>query len=577
MKIRQICLFSLLSSAVGGTWADVLPTLIDPNNPARLAREVPRPSSPQAPRDQASVPSPVVATKSAGLTMDTLIEVKHIQFIGGTRYQNDVLVAPFARLIGKTVALKELLAATQSITEKYHNDGYVLSYAYLPANNFQQGTLRVALVEGYVANTRIQSDNTAVARWLERLSHKIMADKPLTQGVFERYTILMSRTPDTKVTVSANNPDNIYGSTVMDVKAEHPHYWNLSSTVDSRKDQQKAVVNATLSGLTSYGEQLGVAALIPISNSDDRENYFGLNYQQYLGDSGLQMQLRGSYYQKNPKDYTYLLTLPPYDVDIDNKSKETQSTGGIQFNYPLLLTRQHQWTVSGALDYLNKSYEYRFRATQAGQTLPISIQGVDQTLRYPAAELSLNGYREYSQAYWSTRFSLRQGIEGGVAHSDVPNTDIAFTRWRGNGETAYLFDKKWRLSSSIEGDWSDNNLPEPERVSFGGLRFGRGYPDGDASGDYGYGGQVEMRYLHTRDSTWLNSIQPYVVLDTARTYFNAVPANRKLASYAAGVTIGDGKHYSLSLEGARPIGDVPSDSDKRGWRFNATFTYNFNN
>ncbi len=189
----------------------------------------------------------------------------------------------------------------------------------------------------------------------------------------------------------------------------------------------------------------------------------------------------------------------------------------------------------------------------------------------------MNGYREYSQAYWSTRFSLRQGIEGGVAHSDVPNTDIAFTRWRGNGETAYLFDKKWRLSSSIEGDWSDNNLPEPERVSFGGLRFGRGYPDGDASGDYGYGGQVEMRYLHTRDSIWLNSIQPYVVLDTARTYFNAVPANRKLASYAAGVTIGDGKHYSLSLEGARPIGDVPSDSDKRGWRFNATFTYNFNN
>ena len=224
MKIRQICLFSLLSSAVGGTWADVLPTLIDPNNPARLAREVPRPSSPQAPRDQASVPSPGVATKSAGLTMDTLIEVKHIQFIGGTRYQNDVLVAPFARFIGKTVALKELLAATQSITEKYHNDGYVLSYAYLPANNFQQGTLRVALVEGYVANTRIQSDNTAVARWLERLSHKIMADKPLTQGVFERYTILMSRTPDTKVTVSANNPDNIYGSTVMDVNAEHPHY-----------------------------------------------------------------------------------------------------------------------------------------------------------------------------------------------------------------------------------------------------------------------------------------------------------------------------------------------------------------
>ncbi|WP_159565982.1 ShlB/FhaC/HecB family hemolysin secretion/activation protein [Budvicia diplopodorum] len=576
MKIKQVCLLSLLISASGSAWADVLPTLIDPNNPAKLASEVPQPAPAQKQTHETSVPSPGVATASSSLTMDTLIEVKHIQFIGGTRYKNSVLAKPFARFIGKKVPLKQLLAATQSITDRYHNDGFILSYAYLPSKNFQQGTLNVALVEGYIASTRIQSDNTNVARWLEKLSHRIMADKPLTKDLFERYSILMARTPDAKVTASANNPDNIYGATVMDVKAEHPHHWNLSSTVDIRKNQRQAVVNGTLSGLTPYGEQLGIATLVPLGHNDSRDKYVGLNYQQYLGNSGLQMQLRGSYYQTKPKDYTNLLTLPAYDANVDNKSKETQSTVGIQFNYPLLLTRQKQWSISGALDYLDKSYDYTFRATRGGQTLPIDIPSLNQKLRYPAAEFSLNGYREYAQAYWSTRFSLRQGIEGDVAHSDLPNSDLSFTRWRGNGEAAYIFAQKWRLSSGIEGDWSDNDLPEPERVSFGGLRYGRGYPDGEASGDYGYGGQVEMRYLHTRDSAWLNSIQPYVVVDTARTYFNSVSSNRKLASYATGLTFGDSKHYSVSLEGARPIADVPSDSDKRGWRFNATFTYNFN-
>ncbi|SFC12580.1 ShlB/FhaC/HecB family hemolysin secretion/activation protein [Pragia fontium] len=575
MKIRQIGIFCLLTSGATGAWADVLPTLIDPNNPAKVAREVPKPPSQRSTAIQVSTPSSATKASLTGLTPDTLIEVNHLRFIGGTRYSNRVLAAPYASLIGKKVPLKQLLAATQLLTEQYRQDGYILSYAYIPAKNFQQGTLNVVLVEGYIANSRIKSDNTAIAKKLGKLARKMMEEKPLTKDLFERYSILMSRIPDAKVTASANNPNNIYGATVLDVKSEHPRYWNLSSTLDSRKDEQKAVISGTLSGLTPYGEQLGVATMLPLGNSDNKENYVGLNYQQYLGDDGLQMQLKGSYYQKKPKKYTPVLVLPQYNVDIGGKTDATQYTSGIQFNYPLVLTRKKQWTVSGGLDYLDKSYDQYYRGQIQGTSFSVSET---QTLRYPAAEVSLFGYQEYTQALWTTRLNVRQGIEGAISNSTLPATDIPFTRWRMNNDMAYLFAEKWRLSASIEGDWSDNDLPEPERVSFGGLRYGRGYPDGDASGDYGYGGQVEMRYLYSRESQWLNTVQPYVVMDTAHTYFNQPAlATRQLASYAAGVTIGDGKHYSVSLEGARPIGDLPGDSDKRGLRFNATFTYNFNN
>ncbi|AKJ41142.1 ShlB/FhaC/HecB family hemolysin secretion/activation protein [Pragia fontium] len=575
MKIRQTCVFCLFVSGAGSAWANVLPTLIDPNNPARVAQQVPKPVPQRSTTIQTSMPSFTSEASLSGLTLETLIEVNHLQFIGGTRYSNDVLAAPFVDMIGKKVPLKQLMAATQLITEQYHQDGYILSYAYIPAKNFQQGTLSVVLVEGYVANSRVQSDNTAIAKKLGKLARKIMEEKPLTKDLFERYSILMSRLPDTKVVASANNPDNIYGATVLDVKADHPHYWNLSSTLDSRKNEQRAVVSGTLSGLTPYGEQLGMAVMVPLGSNDTKENYVGLNYQQYLGDDGLQMQLKGSYDKQKPKKYTPALVLPQYNVDIGSKTDETQYTSGIQFNYPLVLTRQKQWTVSGGLDYLDKSYDQYYLGQVQGK--PFSANGT-QKLRYPAAEVSLFGYREYTQAFWSTRLSVRQGIEGALSNSTLPATDIPFTRWRMNNDAAYLFAEKWRLSTSIEGDWSDNDLPEPERASFGGLRYGRGYSDGDATGDYGYGGQVEMRYLYSRESQWLNTVQPYVVMDTAHTYFNQPAlANRQLASYAAGVTVGDGKHYSLSLEGARPIGDLPSDSDKRGFRFNATFTYNFNN
>ncbi|PKE29756.1 ShlB/FhaC/HecB family hemolysin secretion/activation protein [Rahnella sp. AA] len=566
MRIKS-CIVALLGSAIGYSSADMFPTLIDPNNPARLAQPI---SQPPVKSQKIDLP----AQKSApDLTPQTLIDVKHIQFVGGTQYPLDSLAAPFAPFVGKKVPLSQLLAATDEITRRYHKDGFVLSYAYIPADNFKDGVVKIGLVEGYISGTQIHSDNQQVGRWLSKLSQHIMADKPLTQDTFERYTILMERTPDTKVTASANNPDNIYGATVLNVQALRPRNWNIQTAVDTRKGDSSAVVNATLSGLSTYGEQLGIATLIPLE-SGTRKTYAGLNYQQYLGDDGLLMQLKGSYYQQKDKDYNTILSLPN-GITVGSQNTQTQYNGGVVFSYPLELTRKKQWTISGELDYLDKKYDYDLWAKLGNQQ--IQLPSVNQRVRYPAAELSLNGYREYDQAYWSTKFNVRQGIDGLGATNSTPNADLSFTRWKFNGDAAYLFDKKWRLSTSVEGDWSDNDLPEPERVNFGALHYGRGYPDSDAQGDYGVGGQVELRYIHNLEQgDWLKTIQPYAVIDGAHTEFNqAGLPKQNLSSYALGVMFGDNRHYTLSVEAARPIGDVPLDSNSRDWRYNATFTYNF--
>ncbi|QLK62860.1 ShlB/FhaC/HecB family hemolysin secretion/activation protein [Enterobacteriaceae bacterium Kacie_13] len=566
MRIKS-CIVALLGSAIGYSSADMFPTLIDPNNPAKLAPPI---SQPPPKSQKINLPT---QKPGSGMTPQTLIDVKHIQFVGGTEYPLDSLAAPFSQYVGKKVPLSSLLAATDSITQRYHRDGFVLSYAYLPADNFQDGVVKIGLVEGYISGTQIHSDNQQVGRWLSKLSQHIMAEKPLTQDTFERYTILMGRTPDTKVTASASNPNNIYGATTLDVQALRPRNWNIATAVDTRKGESSAVVNATLSGLSTYGEQLGIATLIPLE-SDTRKTYAGLNYQQYLGDDGLLMQLKGSYYKQKDKDYNTILSLPD-DITVGSQSTQTQYNGGVVFSYPLMLTRKQQWTVSGELDYLDKKYDYDLVARRGDRQ--VQLPGINQRIRYPAAEVSLTGYREYDQAYWNAKFDVRQGMDGLGATNSTPNADLTFTRWKFNGDAAYLFDKKWRLSTSVEGDWSDNDLPEPERVNFGALHYGRGYPDSDAQGDYGVGGQVEMRYIHNLDQgEWVKTIQPYTVVDAAHTEFNqqGLP-KQNLSSYAIGVMFGDNRHYTLSVEAARPIGDLPVDSNSRDWRYNATFTYNF--
>lgn len=147
-----------------------------------------------------------------------------------------------------------------------------------------------------------------------------MAEQPLTQDTFERYSILMSRTPDTKVLATAKNPDNIYGATLLDVKADHPRHWNVTTALDSRKGVYSGVLNATLSGFTPYAEQLGVATLLPL-DSKNRDQYLGVNYQQYLGSNGLLLQTRGSYYKQEPKDYTDVLTLLPQNITLSSRTE----------------------------------------------------------------------------------------------------------------------------------------------------------------------------------------------------------------------------------------------------------------
>lgn len=569
IKSLPLIVFTFTPTAI---YADTLPGLIDRDNPTKASRDIRR--------TQAALPK--IEDKSAQtlpaqkqLSLETLIDVRGVHFSGGTIYDQQTLSQPYISFIGKTVPLKSLFAATQAITDKYKSDGYALSFAYLPTHNFNQGIVNVVLVEGHLSTVNIDSDNLAINERLTRLSQPLLTEKPLTQATFERYTLLMSRTPDTTVLASAPLPKDTSGATPLNLKSSHPHYWNVSTAIDSRKGEHSAFVNATFSGLTSYGEQLGIATLVPLDDAN-KKSYLGLNYQQYITDSGLLMQLKGSYYQQKPKRYSYLLTIPNSNTELEAKKEQTQYNTGLQFSYPLVLSTKQQWLLSSGIDYIDKKYDYQFQLRQSNNVTPITIPDTDQRIKYPALEIGLAGQQVYESAYWTLRLNARQGLDGKTTNNQL-NNDLTFTRFRAGGDTAYFINPKWRLSSSVDGAWFDNDLPESERISYGGLRYGRGYTDGEISGDYGYGGQLEVRYLHPLENRWLNTVQPYTVIDTAHTYFNSsMYKTQQIASYAVGATLSDNKYYSLSLEGARPIGDLPNDSTKRSWRFNLTFSYNFN-
>lgn len=108
---------------------------------------------------------------------------------------------------------------------------------------------------------------------------------------------------------------------------------------------------------------MGIATLLPLNNKN-RDQYLGINYQQYLGSDGLLLQTRGSYYKQAPKDYTDLLTIYPENITLAARTEQVQYTGGVVLSYPLVLTRKRQWTVSGGWIIWKKFYPETTRQTE---------------------------------------------------------------------------------------------------------------------------------------------------------------------------------------------------------------------
>ena len=118
--MKRPLIYLLTGSAVFGiARADILPALIDQNNPAQPARGVTPPTAETTPQPQVKVTRPEIQ-----LTPETPIAVKHIQFVGGTVYPLKELLEPFRPYAQKTVPLKTIITLVNAITARYQADGY---------------------------------------------------------------------------------------------------------------------------------------------------------------------------------------------------------------------------------------------------------------------------------------------------------------------------------------------------------------------------------------------------------------------------------------------------------------------
>jgi hemolysin activation/secretion protein len=547
-------LFLSLSSAA---LADTLPSFLNSNE---TIRNLPVPNLPADAYRPSAAPVQVPdagATAAQPLMMSTKISLKTVQIEGGTIYPLNELADNYKPLIGHETSLADLIEATRNITRRYQQDGYLLSYAFLPQQNFDDGVARVVLVEGYVRDIQIQGDIGRVKGLLDKLAAKMQAERPLTRKTFERYTTLMTRIPGVTVQAQVPPPGTTDGATTLVAEASRKPFTSTLSTTEDNRNGTQALLGISSNSQTSMGEQLSLSGLFP--PGDDKEHYYRLDYNQFLNDEGAQLALSASRYRADPGTNVLL------NNGLELKPHRENDRYSIGFTLPLIAASNELLTAGSRLYAVNDKTRYNVIG------YPLSVE---ERTDIRALAFESDWRKADARQLRILSGGVYQGLDSMGAKTNNSAIDLDFFRVRLSGVQSDKFFDNWQGVLSAALYWSDDSLPDSERAVFGGQNFGRGYPDDQASGDKGWGVAYEVNYSFNRDGNWVRILQPYVVLDRSRSWFNELPVQaNSLSSAAIGLRFGDAKYYNIALEAAKAMSDEALDTFNRRPRYSISFSY----
>ncbi len=268
-------------TAVGGNPLDSLPQVKAPDRGPSVTVQVEQ----QAPQLQELLARHLTPTR--------------VQVEGVKSIPFDEVAQRFTPLVGKDITIGELIEVANGVTRLYQERGYALSFAFIPAQSFADGVVRVTVVEGYVSAVKVTGRPGAVEDKIRAIADHIVADRPLRRATFERYINVLGLLPGIKVAANVAPPQNTDGATTLELKVDRKPF-DFSAGVNFNQPGVQGLLTATENGLTSLGEQLSVSALLP--KGRDNVTYLAAHAAVPIGSNGLIGKIDASHYRGNPVD-----------------------------------------------------------------------------------------------------------------------------------------------------------------------------------------------------------------------------------------------------------------------------------
>ncbi|AEP10329.1 ShlB/FhaC/HecB family hemolysin secretion/activation protein [Micavibrio aeruginosavorus] len=571
-SFRALILAALMGASTAA-YAQVPTAQTGSASPGRVQEQTPRPDfSDRAVMPAVEVDRPQAQAAPAG-SENIQFTLNNLRLDGVTAYKESELRGVYAESVGQTISLADLYGIAAALTNKYRNDGYILTQVIVPPQTIEGGNVRLQVVEGYLYSVNVAleegapAETEAAMNLIRGYASRIPAGYALNIADLERYLLFINDLPGVSARgVLAPNAANV-GAADLNILVQRDPFEAVVG-IDNYGTKYLGAIQfsgaAALNSMLGNNERLTAQAVLAPDPGQPMElAYFAAGYSQPIGTRGLRLDFDASYTATEPG-----YTLDEFDV------KGNARFLGIELNYPVIRSRNTNLYTMFSFDMRDVDTRNNIEDTRTD-----NIRALRTGMRLEKLD------RVFGAGLNVLDLELAHGLDvlGASSKNDPnksrPDGDPRFTKLNLEVQRLQRLANQWNLLLAARGQLSNGPLLSSEEFGVGGMGYGRGYDPSEIIGDEGIAGKVEVQWNLPGEFGITNSHQLYGFYDAGRVW-NDDPTNAKdkantATSAGVGVRAKIGSSTNIDMTVAVPLDRSVQTMKDQDPRFFMSVSKNF--
>ena len=477
------------------------------------------------------------------------IVVQDFDVVGSTIFTEQQLDKAIDSYRNRPLTLPELFQARSIITKLYTDRGYVNSGAYIPPQELDDGTVKIAVLEGM-----LEEINVSVTERLspEYISSRIenAAEKPVNVDSLLSALQLLRLNPLIE-NVSAELSAGIEpGTSLLDIQVEEADVFNMSASFDNQKSPS---VGSNQGSVGFYhGNLLGLGDKFDLKLAHtEGSNSFNVSY-------GLPINAKDgtitAAYGANSND---VVEEPFTELDIQSQSSYFE----LNLRQPIVLNPNRELALG--IGFSRSESEASF--DPLGNFGTFETRGADEDGETKISAIRL--FQEYvsrdDKKVLAFRSQFSIGVDAFNATNNDDEPDSTFFAWRGQSQWVRRLDEDFLFLLRGDVQLSGGGLVPLEQFRVGGANSVRGYRQDLSLGDNGLFASAELRIpvLRFNNIDGLVQITPFFDVGTVWNNDDLEIANTTLPSLGVGLNFSMGNRFNARLDWGIPLTEVENKGD----------------
>lgn len=490
------------------------------------------------------------------------IVVKNFDVIGSSIFSDRELAQAVKSYENRPLTLPELFQARSIITKLYTDKGYVNSGAYIPPQELNNGTVKIAVLEGKLEGINVSGTDRLTPKYISSRI-ETAAGKPVNVESLLAALQLLRLDPLID-NVSAELSAGIKpGTSLLDIQVEEADVFNLATSFNNKKSP--SVGSNQRSASFNHGNLFGLGDRFNFTFSNTKgSNSFDFAYSLPFNSKNGTINAA---YGSNSND----VVEEPFvsDLDLESQSRYFE----LNLRQPIVLKPNKELAMglsfarSESETFLN-NIDFRLSrgANEEGET-KIS---------------ALRFFQEYvnrdDKKVLAFRSQFSVGIDAFNATNNEEGPDSTFFSWRGQSQWVRRLDEDFLFLLRGDVQIAGGALVPLEQFRVGGVNSARGYRQDLSLGDSGVFGSAELRVpvLRFKKIDGLVQIAPFFDIGRLWNTDDVEIANATLPSLGLGLNFAMGDRFNARLDYGVPLVSVENEGDslqEDGLHFSVDYSF----